>query len=240
MLACTVLNFFAGGTFFYGFTVYFTPIRDAFGWTAAMTSVAFGFRGLEQSVLTPIAGLMVDRVGPRKLLIPGWITAGLGFILMGRIESLWAFYATFVVIAVGMSFGQFVVVNTAIANWFEKKRSRAITLVYVGFGASGLLAPLLSWTVEQFTWRNSLAMVGISFLVICVPLCALVRRRPEDYGYRPDGETAPSGNHCAGGSPDHRPRSRWRSTSRRARRSAPLVSGSFLWCSCSSTSLPAR
>ncbi len=148
-MACTTLNFIVGGTFFYGFTAFFNPIRNTFGWTATTTSFAFVLQRLESGVMGPVAGFLVDRMGPRKLMLPGWIIAGVGLLWMSRIGSLGEFYGAFLIIAMGTSFGSFVVMNTAVANWFDKKRSRAMTLLYVGFGASGLLVPLVASSVSQ-------------------------------------------------------------------------------------------
>lgn len=190
VLASATLNFFAGGTFFYGFTAFFNPIRRTFGWTAAVTSVAFAFQRLESGVLGLVAGFLVDRVGPRRLMLAGWSVVGLGFLWMSRIESLWAFYGSFMLIAGGFSFGSFVVINTAVANWFTRKRSRALTLIYVGMGASGILVPLLTWSISQFGWRPTLTFTGIALWVITLPLCLVMRHKPSQYGYRPDGEVA--------------------------------------------------
>jgi MFS family permease len=188
VLACAVLNFFAGGVFVYGFTMFFNPIRETFGWTAAVTSLAFAFKGVEQGVMSPIAGFLVDKFGPRKLMLLGWTISGLGFLWISRIGSLWAFYASFVVIAFGMSLASFVSVNTAIANWFVKKRSRAMTFAYIGYGASGALAPLLELGISQLGWRTTLTIVAIASFVICVPLSLLIRHKPSQYGLLPDGE----------------------------------------------------
>ena len=103
VLATATLNFFAGGTFIYGFSVFLNPIRNTFGWGAAVTSVAFTLRSFEQGILTPIAGFLVDRVGPKRLMLFGWTAMGLGFSLMSRVDSLWTFYGSFLIIAVNMS-----------------------------------------------------------------------------------------------------------------------------------------
>jgi len=185
-----VLNFFIGGTFYYGFTVFFNPIRETFGWSAATTSVAFIFQRLEVGILGPIAGFLVDRIGPRKMMLCGWGIIGLGYILMSRINTLWAFYGTFIFIAIGISFGSFIVMNAAVANWFLKKRSRAMTLVYVGFGASGLLVPIMAWLIRRYDWRTSLLIIGVGLWIISMPLCLIMRHKPKPYGYLPDGATS--------------------------------------------------
>lgn len=187
--AATILNIFAGGTFIYGFTVFFNPIRNTFGWSAAVTSVAFTLQRFEAGVLEALAGFLVDKVGPRKLMLAGWSVTGLGFLLMSRIDSLWAFYGAFLVIAIGMSFAVFIVIFTTIANWFEKKRSRAITLVVTGFGISGTLVPLVALAVGEYGWRETLVIVGIAAWVIGLPLSLLMRHKPGQYGYLPDGDS---------------------------------------------------
>ena len=190
VLAAAFMSILAGGTFFYGFTVFFNPIRLTFGWTAAATSVAYALRNLESGFLTPVVGILADKINPRKLLLIGWVVAGLGFLLMSRINSLWAFYASFLIIAVGFSFGAWIVLTTVVAKWFNKKRSRAFTLLGVGYGLSGVLAPLMQLSVNNFGWRTSLVIIGAVIWAIGLPLCFVIRDRPSRYGYLPDGGTA--------------------------------------------------
>ncbi|MBI2329099.1 MAG: MFS transporter [Chloroflexi bacterium] len=189
VLASATINLFVGGTFFYGFSVFFNPIRATFHWTATVTSVAFVLQRLEGGISGPLVGFLVDRVGQRKLMLSGWSVVGLGFLWMSRVDSLWAFYGSFLIIAIGISFGSFVAMNVAVANWFIKKRSRAMTFMYVGFGASGTLVPLVALSISQFGWRTSLIIMGIAAWVIGLPLSSLMRHKPGHYGYLPDGET---------------------------------------------------
>ncbi|MFC1885752.1 MFS transporter, partial [Thermodesulfobacteriota bacterium] len=179
--ASTILSFFAGGAFLYGFTTFFNPIRSAFGWSAAVTSIAFMLQRLELGIMGPIAGILVDRVGPRKLMIFGWIMIGLGYCSMSRINSLWSFYVTSLMIATGMSFGEYLVVNTTIAQWFTRLRSRALTVVFAGFGACGVIAPFLAMSINRYGWRDSLTIVGITMWIIGIPLCMVMRHKPSQY-----------------------------------------------------------
>ena len=190
VIASSILNILNGGTFVYGFTVFFNPIRETFGWSAAVTSVAFSLRGLETGALDPIIGVLVDKVGPRKLMLPGWVLVGLGFFLLSRIDSLWTFYVVFLLISMGFSFGSFVVMNTIVAQWFHRKRSRALTVLYVGFGISGTLVPLVALAISRFGWRETAVVIGIILGVVGVLLSSLMRHKPSQYGYLPDGETS--------------------------------------------------
>ncbi len=196
--ATVIMHFFGSGLFYYGFTVFFNPIRNTFGWTAAITSIAFSLQRLEFGILAPLAGFMVDRIGSRKMLFAGWGIAGLGFLLMSRINSLWTFYGAFIVITTGFSFASDTVINTAIANWFTRKRSRALTLTYLGPGLSGILVPLLALSIGQFGWRETVTFASIALWSICVPLSLLMRHRPSQYGYLPDGENPSSADESTG------------------------------------------
>jgi MFS family permease len=106
---------------------------------------------------------------------------------MSRVNALWSFYGAFLVIAMGLNFAAFVVIFTTIANWFERKRSRAMTVVATGFGASGTLVPLVALAVGELGWRETLTIVGVGLWVIGIPLSSLMRHKPSQYGYLPDG-----------------------------------------------------
>jgi MFS family permease len=188
-ISAAALRFFSGGCFYYGFSVFFNPIRDTFNWSAADTSVAFTLRGVETGLFSPVVGALADRVSPRKLMVAGWTIIGLGFIAMSRINSLWAFYASFVLIALGSSLGTGLVMNTTLANWFTRKRSRALAVGFIGPGASGLLAPVLAFSLGEVGWRQTLVLMGFASLIVGIPLSMMFRDRPQNYGYLPDGDS---------------------------------------------------
>lgn len=204
VVAAALLNVLAGGTFVYGLTVFFNPIRNVFGWGAAVTSVAFTLGRLESGLLEAIAGFLVDKIGPRKLMLCGWSVVGLGFLLMSNVNSLWMFYGSFLLMAVGMSFAAFIVIFATIANWFDKKRSRAMTVVVTGFGLSGTLVPLVASAVDAFGWRETLAAMAILVWVIGLPLSSLMRHKPSQYGYLPDGASPETIDSSQSGSPEEK------------------------------------
>jgi len=189
IVVATILNAFAGATFFLGFTVFFNPIRNHFGWTAAKTSIAFILRGSQLGIASLIVGFLVDRVGARKLMIPGWIAIATGFLWMSNINSLGGFIGSFSLVAIGVSFAVPTPISTIVANWFNKKRSRAMTIVMVGLDAGALLIPAMALSIGQFGWRETLIIMGVCSGVLGVPLSLVFRHRPEQYGYLPDGQT---------------------------------------------------
>jgi sugar phosphate permease len=184
---CFLIALYIGGVVYYGFTAVFEPITDEFGWSYAQVSLAASLRGLETGLLAPIMGLLVDRWGPRRLLFFGITVVSVSLMLLSRVNSLGTFYAVFFLMALGMSNCGSTVKNTAVANWFRSKMGIAIGIVSSGWAFGGLLIPLVTTYIDTLGWRNAMVTFGLGLLVIGLPLSLLVRHKPEQYGYLPDG-----------------------------------------------------
>jgi MFS family permease len=186
--ACLLISMYTAGVVFFGFTAIFEPIANEFGWSYTKVSFAASIRGLETGFLVPLVGLLVDRLGPRKLLFAGATIIGLGLLLLGRINSLTMFYGVFILIAAGMSTCTGVVLQTVVGNWFRGKVSIATGIVVSGVALGGLLVPLVTRIIDIFEWRAAMAILGLGAWGILLPLSLLVRHKPEQYGYLPDGD----------------------------------------------------
>ncbi len=182
------LIFLTGGTFFYGFSVLFNPIVNEFGWSRVSVSFAFSLRSEVGGIAAPVVGFLVDRVGPRWLMVFGVVAVAVGFILLSRVESLWGFYGSVVVIAIGMSASVGPVGMVAVAHWFRRRRGRAMAVMAMGAGFSGVMVVILAGLISAFGWRDALLIIAVAQLVVCVPLALSVRNRPEDLGLLPDGD----------------------------------------------------
>lgn len=187
VIAVGIIHFWGAGTAFYSFTALFNPIVSEYGWSYAATSFAISLRSMETGIAAPIVGFLTDKYGPRRLVFSGSILAGIGFILLSRLDSLWSFYAFSVFLSIGTSFCFTVPGYTAIANWFERKRSTALGLAIASIGVSGVLILLMNWLIEQYGWREALVVAGLGMWIICIPASLVLRHHPEDYGYAPDG-----------------------------------------------------
>ena len=186
--ACFFIAVYTGGIVHFGFTAIFEPIRNEFGWSYTQISLAASLRGLEMGLLAPLVGLVVDRWGPRKLLLIGSFIIGLGLILLSYTTSLLMFYAIFFIMAIGSSNCGSTVKYTAVANWFRKRIGIASGIVAAGFGVGGFLIPLVTTVIDKFDWRMAMVIFGIGMWCIGIPLALLVRHKPEQYGYLPDGD----------------------------------------------------
>jgi len=187
VLACFLMNLYVGAIVFFSFTAFFEPIRTEFGWSYTQVSLASSLRGLEMGIFAPIVGFLVDRFGSRKLLLGGSVVIGLGLLTLSLTRSLAMFYMSFLLIAFGAGGCTSVVTMTAVANWFQKNIGLALGIMASGFGASGLVIPLIVALIDDFGWRLTLVILGLGMWAIGVPLSMVVRSRSESS--REDGDS---------------------------------------------------
>ncbi|HSW57989.1 MAG TPA: MFS transporter [Dehalococcoidales bacterium] len=189
--ACFFSSLYVAGIVVFGFTAFFEPFITTFGWSYAQVSVAVSLRGAETGLIAPLLGYWVDRRGPRWLLFSGSILVGISLIILSKMQSLVGFYTGAIILAFGTSLCSPAVVAPSAANWFKKRLGMATGILAAGFGFGGLLIPVIIQLINTAGWRETLFILGIGALVICLPLSLVVRHRPEQYGLRPDGEKAP-------------------------------------------------
>ena len=79
--ASGVINAFGGGVYFYGFSVFFLPIKQALTLSSASTSLVFSLSRAEGAIEGPLAGYLVDRCGPRKMITIGVVIVAIGYVL---------------------------------------------------------------------------------------------------------------------------------------------------------------
>jgi MFS transporter, OFA family, oxalate/formate antiporter len=178
VLACFIINLYVGGIIFFSFTAFFEPIQQEFGWSYTQISLATSLRGLEMGIFAPIVGFLVDRFGSRKLLLGGTIIIGIGLVLLSFTQSLLMFYMCFLFIALGAGGCTSVVSMTAVAMWFRKNVGLALGIMASGFGAGGLIVPLIVFMIDASGWRITLVILATGMWLLGIPLSLVVRDRP--------------------------------------------------------------
>jgi MFS family permease len=192
-VGCSI-RMLGGGFHLYGFTIFFLPITQELGLSRAATSAVFSLARAEGAIEGPLAGYMIDRFGPRPLMLAGVILSGLGYMLLAGVESYGAFLLVYLgVISLSFSAG-FMHSPMVLANsWFIRRRAFAMTLVSSSIGIGGtLITPLLAFTVQTWGWRWGAFLAGVGLIVIGVPIALFAKRSPESMGLLPDGVPAPS------------------------------------------------
>jgi MFS family permease len=188
VLACFIIGLYVAGITFYGFTAFVEPLIKEFGWSYTQVSFAASLRGLEMGAFAPLIGLIVDRLGSRRVIFWGVITVAFGLFLLSSTRSLAMFYAAFLLLAFGAGGCTSVVTMAVVANWFDKNVGKALGVMASGFGASGLMVPVIVWLIEAYQWRSTLMILGLGALALGIPLSFVIRNKPEQYGHFPDGK----------------------------------------------------
>jgi MFS family permease len=188
VLACFLIGLYVSGVTFYGFTAFIEPLTREFNWSYTQVSFAASLRGLEMGIFAPLIGFIVDRLGARKVILCGVVTVGCGLILLSFTQSLVMFYGAFLLLAFGAGGCTSLVNISVVANWFSRNVGKALGLMASGFGASGLMVPVIVWLIGVFGWRHTLVILGVGVWVVGIPLSFVIRNKPEEYGYVPDGK----------------------------------------------------
>ena len=186
----SALRILGGGLHQYGFTVFFLPVTNELGLSRAATSLAFSLARAQGSFASPLVGYLVDRYGPKPMMITAALLAGVGYILFSWVHDYTSFLVVYLgVISISFTAG-FVHAPTIVANsWFIRLRARAMTVVSAAVPVGGaIITPALAVLIRTMGWRHAALISGSLFLLIGVPLTLMVRKSPESMGMAPDGE----------------------------------------------------
>jgi sugar phosphate permease len=184
------------GLALYGLPFYYDFMVREFGWSR--TQVTSG-NALSKLVVGPLfgflAGWIVDRFGPRRLMLVGILLGGTALIGLGSMTALWMFYLFYLFNALGYVCAGPLPNQVLLTRWFDKARGRAMGFAYLGIGIGGALVPLLSvWLVQNYGWHNALRILGALIILIALPLAYFVKESPEAQSTAPvKKETAPIG-----------------------------------------------
>jgi MFS family permease len=168
------------GLALYGLPFYYDFMVRDFGWSR--TTVTSG-NAISKLLIGPLfgfaAGWIVDRFGPRRLMIAGILMAGGALVGLAHTSALWMFYLFYVLNALGYVCGGPLPNQVLLSRWFNKARGKAMGFAYLGIGIGGYLVLRLSpQLVSAFGWRGALQTLGIIIVAIAFPLAWFVRDEP--------------------------------------------------------------
>jgi len=183
-----------GLPFFYDFFV-----RDL-GWTRA--EVTSG-NALSKLLVGPVfgfaAGWIVDRFGPRRLMLAGIVMAGGAIIGLGAVSTLGFFYVCYLLNALGYVCGGPLPNQVLLSRRFDENRGKAMGFAYLGIGIGGTLVPLVATALTSaYGWRAALQILGGLMIAVALPMAWFVKDTP---AFAADAATAgrPSTGHEAPG-----------------------------------------
>jgi sugar phosphate permease len=169
------------GLSLYGLPLYYDFMVRELGWTRTMVTSG---NAISKLIVGPLfgfaAGWIVDRFGPRRLMMAGIVMAGGALVGLGTVSVAWSFYFFYFFNALGYVCGGPLPSQVLLSRWFNRTRGKAMGIAYLGIGIGGAIVPLLAKRMtDQFGWRGSLQALGVLIVLIALPLAYFVREAPE-------------------------------------------------------------
>ena len=198
VIAGAIIACWGYGSWYYGMGALLLPLTSEFGWTRTQLSLAFSMRSVQGGLEGPFGGMAIDKYGERKITIISTIIACCGLIAVLFVKTLWQFIIVWgFIVSLGFNLGLYDTVNSAVAKWFHRDRSRAIGIVTIGGGLGApVIVPIMTWIIENYSWRTALIFIVISTALIALPLAYFWMKDnpPEYYGMLPDGDKPTNGD----------------------------------------------
>jgi OFA family oxalate/formate antiporter-like MFS transporter len=181
----------------YGWTLFVNPIDAKYHWGRSAIQVAFTLFVVVETVLVPVEGYVVDRFGPRWVVLGGGILVGLAWTIDSAARSLAALYIAAVVGGIGAG----CVYGTCVGNalkWFPRRRGTAAGLTAAGFGAGAAVTIVpISHVIALAGYERAFLVFGLiqggivftlAWLLLAPPpqlLATTANASQSAYGYAP-------------------------------------------------------
>src|SRR5664279_1251544 len=165
------------GIAYYGLPFFYDFMTREYGWsrTVVTSGNAVG-KLLVGPLFGFIAGWMIDKYGPRRLMISGSIMMGISLVGLSFSNSLPLFYLFWIFNALGYVCGGPLPCQVLVSRWFDKNRGKAMGIAYLGIGTGGALVPLFAAGLEnKFGWHLALGALGILIILIALPMAYFIK-----------------------------------------------------------------
>ena len=166
----------------YSFSVFFVALLEEYHWSRSILAGAFSVCIMTHSLIGPFVGGMVDRLGPRRVVLLGSLFLGTGLALCSLTRTWWQFYVFFGgITALGIGSIGWVPNVTLIQRWFKKK-GLAIGVMSSGIGVGILVCiPAVQYLIIKFGWRMTYGIMAIFIPLIVVSMAIVFLRSPAQH-----------------------------------------------------------
>ena len=159
--------------------VFLQPMSAATGWSRTAISLAMTLDFVTMGIASFGWGMLMDRFGPRPVLLAGSSVLGLGLVLASRASSVEQFQLLYGVLVGAGGGAIFAPLMATVTGWFDRHRSLAVSLVSAGMGVAPMtVAPIAAVLVSRYDWRFSQLLIGLAVWALLLPAAFLVRRPP--------------------------------------------------------------
>ena len=179
VVACGICFTLSVGTLLlYSFGVFIRPLAREFHWTRTQISLAVSIGQFVVALSAPFWGYLVDRFGPRRVILPSVVGLSLGFAAMSLLTPhLWHFYLGFALFSVLGGGSSPIGYGAVLVRGFERHLGLALGLSLMGIGLGASLLPSIAQAfVGSLGWRAAYAVMGLTTLVITLPAAMYATR----------------------------------------------------------------
>jgi MFS family permease len=192
VLTCFGINVVVHGIR-YSFGVFFKSLGGEFELSRAATSGISSAYWILCAVFAILGGYLLDRYGPKKLILGTGILTAISLITTSRTSAPWQLYLTYSLLLAAGTGAVYSVLMTTAQRWFVKNRGMAVGVVGTGVGIGTLVMnPLAAFLISSFDWRFTYLMIGIVLGAILVGLSFPLKKAPSDSSLAPDANRSGS------------------------------------------------
>ncbi len=191
-IACAALMFVGVGVGYYGLPVFLKPLKDDHGWTTAQVSLAPAIYFTVQGITGAVVGPIIDRNGPRRLMLIGIVMNTVCATFIGVVNELWQLYVVYFAFAIASGMSTGVAIQAIMTRWFVRRRALAQSISSTGVSLGGVvLAPLAGKLIDVGGLELATPVLGAIVAIVGLPVVFLVLAgSPASMGLTPDGDPA--------------------------------------------------
>jgi MFS family permease len=189
IVAVSLVSLMVAYGIWWSFPIFYVSMLKEFGWSRAGTAAIFAIGSIVYGFCSLPAGVLIDRVGPRKLLPAAAVLVAVGCLISSAATEKWHFYLSYgAFMGIGTICMGYVPISALISNWFVQRRGRALGIALMGNVAPPLLAYPIQELISLAGWRAAYMVLAAVLLLVVVPLAGFfMRTRPQELGLEPDG-----------------------------------------------------
>ena len=164
----------------YSFSVFFVALLKEFHWSRSIGAGAFSLFIIIHGVIGPFVGGMLDRFGPKGVILGGSIFLGIGLALCSLVHTWWQFYIFFgVVTAIGVGSAGWIPNTSLIQQQFKEKRGLAMGIISSGIGVGILVCvPFFQLLITKVGWRTAYLIIAVFIPLIIMSMTIAFLKNP--------------------------------------------------------------
>jgi predicted MFS family arabinose efflux permease len=159
------------GVHFHVIGAMLNALHAAYGWSRGEAAGALTIAAVAAAIVHPPVGILVDRFGPRRVLIPGVLCFGIGVTLLGFAgPSLIAWYVAYCLFSIAVAPAGSMVLSTAVVRHFERHRGLALACALAVSGVSTAMIPtLVLHLLTAFDVRGTFVILATGAVIVMLP-----------------------------------------------------------------------